>query len=677
MYHQSLLAFGLLVIKLSNFELSSSQDSQTESTAAPHQNPFELSSSQDAQTESAAAPHQNPAVTPTSFTFNERTLRIANIENGNTSGISPNPLKKTLKLASSLSGFLKGKPLNPKTAVFNPERREEIFIPFSFPNPNKPGDNVALYIHPWLSKHTTDFEFKGFNRFVTAGCMFGTTLLGREPQQNGRFPIIKHFSKFYCDQLITSVSANFAPNPYEVGLFSELKKLAHFIDAFSANPTDKNLLFHLPSCDYVLYGFELYLRGRITIKAFGQFCKFIFEKTAHCKKSIRAICDEHGIKVTILSPFASLFESIGLKKEDSELSEVAYGTKILAALLPPTLQKLINKPRKPDYKYDAVPQECIENEALLVAHWLHLLSRKTVGKTEEQPPLNTVWADFIQANLVLIENAKATEEAAAAEESARDTTKKLKITSVEGLFGIANPIMIAFAAKKEPCTEKEPCTTCAAKKEPYTTCTAKDYTTCSWLPLSEKPIPVTYAKYAERLPNCYSPTVNITTMDPVTVYSPTTRGPMFYVDEATDEITEITTDVEINQRICSTIHSLLFAPTSSVPPKPQPTAAELTTRDRKKLEKAAQYEQAAAIKKAKAQAAREKRLQEPPISNLQVGLFQTPSTTVLPEQSQSTQKSPGLSTDSGFGTPPTLSARELSSRPTSVLPYIDNSFTPV
>lgn len=530
MFYEPLMLLGLLVVKLRSFKLP---------TDALHKHP---------------GAHQNSAVTPNSFTFNERTLHIAHIAGGPHT-VSKGALQKTLELSAILSGFLNSSyQLKPRTVVFNPARREEVFVPFSFPNPSDPEQSTALYMRPWLSKPTPNFKFNGFDRFVTVGCMFGATLFGRD-QLSAKIPLIKHFSQFHQGQVIESVSCDASSNPYEASLYQSLRQLAHFMGNFSSPASKKNLWFHSPSYDYMLFGVELYLRGRITKEAFGQFCKYIIEKTIECRKTIQAICDEYDIKLTIFSPFTSLFKYIELNTSD-EQSDEAYGTRILRALLPEALQGLIEAPREPNYEYNAIPASCLQNEAMLVAHWLTLLSKET-SETTTEALLSTVWADFIKANSMLIGKASNEEDA-----------KKLQITTIETLFRIANATMIAYAAKG-----------------------TKPYTTCSWLPLSEKPIAATHGKYAETLnainPS-HVPTVNITTLDLATVYSPTTHGPMFYVDEATAALTDMITDPEIQEQISSNIQSLLFKPTSLDRPEPlaQPQLSQAEKMLLKKAEKA-------------------------------------------------------------------------------------------
>ncbi len=187
--------------------------------------------------------------------------------------------------------------------IYNPLRRKEIFLPTHL------GD-TALYFCPWLSKQNAKWQFTGFNHFVTASCLFGTSLKARNNKKR-KFPMIKHFMDFYDGEQIVNIAYNNSlPNAYELSFLIELQKMFALIKKLSVTTHNPELTIHIPGYDYILFGIELYLQGRITKTALENFITIIFDKITVYKKHIRAACDEHNIKVAFISPFDNLFGDI-------------------------------------------------------------------------------------------------------------------------------------------------------------------------------------------------------------------------------------------------------------------------------------------------------------------------------------------------------------------------------
>ena len=331
-------------------------------------------------------------------TLNNRELKFHSIKK-NTTPIQN--IQKPNNLLSTLTSFIeKSTGINPRlpSYIINERRSEEVFFPLLLNN------ETSLHLWPWLgynvNKKTKDeFAFSGFEHYVTAGCLFGPILLGLN-QKNHRFTLIKHHIELYPEEIINTV---FIEGPslsaYEEVLFHELKKLICFILQFSDKTKELSLSYHLPATDYMLFGIELFIRGKMTLGALSQFFDLILQqKNKHIEK-IKKICPS-SIKLKISSPFENLFDS-------------AQPFSLNAFL------KNLNIPIDETNSVSTIDPKKI-NEKELVARCVQLLTTNTFN-IEHQ----TTWKDFDTA----IEQGK------------------IKNDTIEDLFKIANAAFLAIAAK--------------------------------------------------------------------------------------------------------------------------------------------------------------------------------------------------------------------------------------
>lgn len=186
-------------------------------------------------------------------------------------------------------------------------------------------------------------------------------------------------------------------------LFSEFERLIKFINNQPA-PSDqtKKLVYHLPSIDYILFGIELFIRGRITIKALESFFSIILQKEADYRKKIESVCIDNNIEVTLASPFSNLFD------------KSAFNQQSLVASIFKALEQSTNEvdPANIDETHQKL------NEQRLV----HLILQKLQTNHNNEEHRN-VWADFLSVH------------------------KIEEITTLDKLFKLANAVMLAIAAK--------------------------------------------------------------------------------------------------------------------------------------------------------------------------------------------------------------------------------------
>lgn len=351
---------------------------------------------------------------------------------------------------------------NQEACIFNTLRREEVFLPLVFKS--KKQRALGHYVFPWLSINNSKAVFSGINQFVTAGCMFGPNLQARD-QHGYAHPLIKHDIQFFDKQKIGWITYDpKALNHYEQMVFVELEKLCCMIDLFSKPEAPKELLFHLPYYDYILFGVELFIRGRMTFSALENFFQMVLEKKASYTARVEKICKRHNINVTIKSPFDNLFDPSRTDDIKSLLSQLELSSEEIDGV-------------------DECQQK--ENEKKLVKECL--LKLKTNSFDEK---LRGAWEDFLNIY-----------------------DQEKEINDLEALFKLANTIMVAMISKGHKPNE-----------------------VCSLLPLSEKQIQVNYQTYCKKFSQVakgttlYPSVVNLTTLDSLITYSPTSKGLPFYFD---------------------------------------------------------------------------------------------------------------------------------------------------
>lgn len=303
---------------------------------------------------------------------------------------------KAGKLLTKLTDFSKTKNDGAQSvkknglAIVNSIRRDEFFLPISF------GDSEeGIYIYPWLSENKITIEFNGFTQYVTAGCLFGASLKG-EDQHGGKFSLIKHDIKFFADQKIQFIMYDEKESPYENMLFIQLEKTCQMINSFTVYENKKSLLYHLPYYDYILFGIELFLRGRITHDALSDFFEKVLKKKSEHTDKINLICKKYNILSAIFSPFENIFGALQSVNEIFDVFE------------------LRNEDINPE---KLTTQEIALKEKLFVLLCLQKLKTNMFNIGHQQ-----AWIDFTEYS----EN---------------------KIEDLEGLFKIANTIPIAVASK--------------------------------------------------------------------------------------------------------------------------------------------------------------------------------------------------------------------------------------
>jgi hypothetical protein len=390
--------------------------------------------------------------------------------------------------------------------IANLTRREEVFFPFLVKNNQQ---NFGFYVYPWLSTNTANdfqkFNFSGFKRFTTVGCMFGSTLKGID-QLGARVDLIKHDIKFHPTQKIVTIEYSHSYNPYEEVMFNELNKLMLLINHLSDKSKPSQLYYHLPYYDYMLFGIELFIRGRMELVALEQFFKAIILKTVEHLNRIEEICKRHLINCIIGSPFENLFGRLKFQGSDGSDLKLRDIAKIITEdpkkinifeMILPALGTLGIEPNNELGELDELnpeqktAQEKVQ-EKLLVQHCLRKLQDNNFNLRHKQ-----VWNDFIKFS-------------------------DKEINTLDDLFRTANAIVVLLSCQGE-----------------------ENYKVCSILPFSEKQIQVSYSAFYGKSNGKYPVIVNITTIEPVLSYDHNRQGLLFYYGSCPDSLSRLITEGDI------------------------------------------------------------------------------------------------------------------------------------
>ncbi len=398
---------------------------------------------------------------------------------------------------SQLWGFSKDEEL-PTSFFQNKRRRDERFWGVPFANES------SMYIYPWSSSGKMT-QFNNFShldkQWVTAVCLLGTRIKAVDSKGEKKL-FIKHGISFYPEQKIVAIQFNVnLKNPYTEMLFGELENLACLIDRFTIEGKSKELFCHLPYYDYMLFGIELFIRGRMTHKALVDFFAAILQEKDYYIERINQICQPHKIKVTIESPFKNLF---GPLLEDKCCNDY----KSLAGKTAAHIFKILDlKPETIDPTSISEPQQLVQK---LVQKCFELLKKNTYDLEHQE-----VWKDFTSVgNRVIkikVKNKDGSSFAKNKDGSFVTIPKPMSDFDIEDLFTFANAVVHGVVASRN--TKK---------------------TTCVLLPATEKQISVSYGEFEELLEKpCYVPTANFTYLNTLIAYDyrKDHSGEVFYYND--------------------------------------------------------------------------------------------------------------------------------------------------
>jgi len=466
--------------------------------------------------------------------------------------------KQAKKSHELLAILTKNKGINDFTNtkfIINGERSEEVFHPVAI-GKNSDGDKVATYIYPWLSSSNKNLpaNFSGFSQFVTATCMFGPSLRGLDDENGSNMPLIKHDIRLHPGQKIDTIEVDKIENSfYDQMVFAKLENLALTIKKFS-KVEEPALLLHLPYWDYILFGLDLFIRGKLTLSALDSLIKQVHLRKEIYIENINEICNKYDIVVTIKSPLDSLFQSLDIKNliilQEKKLSEVLITQKkhipqeepIIAQSLLETLG--LSTDEKFYAKFNPPQPTIIKNWENHLKLQLKLQSElkqiinnfiknclEKLQDGELNPASHQIWQDLCKMQQAKFNkkfereksewHKKLAQQKLISEENSSEDIYEPELEqldNLECLLHMANASLLMEGARGK-----------------------EAYETCSLLEISEKQIPATYAdlvdNYSKDLAEAYNvdkkeseyaPVANLSIMEACLAYKAQTYGLLFY-----------------------------------------------------------------------------------------------------------------------------------------------------
>ena len=260
-----------------------------------------------------------------SFYLNDRRFYVSDKkQTANKLKPSPSEVKKALSLIAPLKKHTQFHDKDMTTFgdqffLFNTRHREEIFLPILLPSKNSERSQFSMFLYPWLGKRKKSFtdSFNGFSNFVTAGCMFGSSLTAID-ERGQTFALIDHHLKLSSDEKIVDIQYKKENSvAFEQVLFDQIEKQCAFINALSESGKPKQLIFHLPAFDYILFGTKLFLNGHLSKPQLDKLIKLCLLKKEEYIKTIEDLCSKYDIAVDFVSPFDNLFGNLSASRRDT------------------------------------------------------------------------------------------------------------------------------------------------------------------------------------------------------------------------------------------------------------------------------------------------------------------------------------------------------------------------
>ncbi len=197
--------------------------------------------------------------------------------------------------------------LTNKIIVLNKQRREEAFLPYIFNCKELETDRGGVYLYVWPA--LSPDLYAGFKQYVTAGCLFGSSLRASTSESDVSFPLIQLNFKSFEGKLINSIFLEETTSIYENVLFNELEMFSKLIREFSKNENN-TIFYHLPYYDYIIFVANLLVSGNITYSAFDAFHKILKSKSEIYFQKIREIFKINNLNVKFESPYKNIFGNL-------------------------------------------------------------------------------------------------------------------------------------------------------------------------------------------------------------------------------------------------------------------------------------------------------------------------------------------------------------------------------
>lgn len=185
--------------------------------------------------------------------------------------------------------------------IMNLSEKTNIFLPYP---------SNAWFIFPRLSNRQNKMKkFEGFEQFSSHINMFGSSLLAFDDYEQP-ITIARNELMLYSKQKFLNVHYFWdGKNPFLEQTKQEIVQQLNFVAQHSASRC-KNIIFHLPLYDYILFYVFLYLGNHFTTEALESVIDSFFKMSELLINFINTEAIKRNVTVTFQSPFENLFNPI-------------------------------------------------------------------------------------------------------------------------------------------------------------------------------------------------------------------------------------------------------------------------------------------------------------------------------------------------------------------------------
>ncbi|MCM8527548.1 MAG: hypothetical protein NE327_13590, partial [Lentisphaeraceae bacterium] len=186
--------------------------------------------------------------------------------------------------------------------------REEYFIPLAYKYEGKPiGGN---YMHTWeagtpeqLKNSRASIKENPFKEFFTGGCLFGVPLYGID-QFGFEHSLTNPHYEIPEEAIIQTINSPYTIHPDEILTRESLANIIPFVKALGSE--DVTIKYHLPFTNYVIYGINWFLKGKMTRKSLAEYIHILTARVSSQRSYLSSLSSNYGINIKACTTLDSL-----------------------------------------------------------------------------------------------------------------------------------------------------------------------------------------------------------------------------------------------------------------------------------------------------------------------------------------------------------------------------------
>ena len=191
------------------------------------------------------------------------------------------------------------------TAICPEQFREEYYLPFAYlKNGSLQGGN---YLHLWEAgtakakkQRRKSINESPAKEFFTGGCMFGVPLYGVD-EFGTKHSLTNPYHQISDDVKIHSIECPYDLHPDEVLTREALVNIIPLVQTLSKG--EGRIRYQLPTANYILYGVNWYLKGKMTNKALTEYIYIVKARSSRQRAYLKSLSENYDIEIL---PYSTL-----------------------------------------------------------------------------------------------------------------------------------------------------------------------------------------------------------------------------------------------------------------------------------------------------------------------------------------------------------------------------------